>query len=263
MPAAISVLIPSRLAKTQLRNGPEFFYERALRSVELQTAASSHRIRAIIGVDAGIAVSAPRFAGLDVAVAVSEQQSQAAALNAAAKYIEGDYVAILEDDDEWEPDFVEQAITALDEADFVSSTQLEFNPAGEVLRINDFPTPSGWIMRRTTWEAVGGFDAKFRWHLDNEWLGRLNERKFQRIHLVEATAPVILEEAVNVRPWLANVLRFGGQIRLRRHASFWPLVKRLVHPESGMQQVGKVMAFGIQSREEQANLIKRYGRIPW
>jgi len=75
------------------------------------------------------------------------------------------------------------------------------------LRVNDFPTPSGWFMPAVTLRKVGGFDVNLIHHQDNEWLGKLAEANLKRFHLVELTAPVELKHSLAVRPWLANVIR--------------------------------------------------------
>ena len=87
----------------------------------------------------------------------------------------GDYIAFLEDDDLWSPDFLAVALNTLQQFDFVSSTQIDMSVDGQVQRISDFPTPSGWVMKRRTLETVGVFDEAYRWHLDSEWLGRLGD----------------------------------------------------------------------------------------
>jgi tetratricopeptide (TPR) repeat protein len=146
--------------------------------------------------------------------------------------------------------------------DHVTHTNLG-NVLGTLGR-NEVPTPSGWVMKRETWQSVGGFNEKFRWHLDSDWLGRLTEKKFLRVHLVEATAPVYPQIAVQRRPWLANCLRSAGStLRLLRHDSPWPLVKRHVHAESGTQRISKNTLLSIASQNEKNALEQRYGRIPW
>ena len=72
----------------------------------------------------------------------------------------------------------------------VSSTQLERNPDGSVVRVNDYATPSGWLLSNATLKQIGSFDASYRFHLDSEWLGRAAESGVRRFHLVEATAPI-------------------------------------------------------------------------
>jgi hypothetical protein len=122
---------------------------------------------------------------------------------------------------------------ALQKVDFVSSTQLEVNENGIIESINDFPTPSGWVMKKHVWESVEIFNEQYRWHLDNEWLGRLAKKGNTRAHLVEATAPVVANKMVR-RPWLQNVILLAGaNVRLFRHSDLLPLVKRTVHEGLG------------------------------
>ena len=119
-------------------------------------------------------------------------------------------------------------------------------------------------MPRKTWETVGGFDQRYRWHLDNEWLGRLNKTKIARIHLIDATVPASPDELIKERPELAKLLRFGGRsIRLARHRLPFPLVTRLVHSGSGMHQIRTNPIIKSQSDAEYRQLRRRLGRIPW
>ena len=189
---------------------------------------------------------------------------QSAALNAAASRISRGFIAFLEDDDTWMPEFLRVALESCSEFDFVSSTQLEVNSDGEVLRINDFPTPSGWFMPVSLFYKVGFFCEDFRFHLDNEWLGRLSLTGATRVHLVEATAPITGAHASKVRPWLYNVLTSsGGRCKLKRHSSPYPLVKRLVHDQSGMTNISNNRESNDCSKFEIKALLERYGRIPW
>jgi hypothetical protein len=162
------------------------------------------------------------------------------------------------------PDYLNFAIRAIELCDFVSSTQAEFDENDELIRVNDFSTPSGWFMPLTTLKKVGEFNENYKFHLDNEWLGRLFELKLKRIHLVESTAPVLKKNAQQVRPWLLNVLNFsGGFCSLERHESPYPLVRRFVHSYSGMAQIATKTEYSEISRKEYENLINRFGAIPW
>ena len=128
----------------------------------------------------------------------------------------------------------------------------------------DFPTPSGWIMPAETLRRVGLFDPAMRWHLDNEWLGRLAEAGIPRCHLVERTAPVTLTYAAQTRPWIANVMRNGGpHVTVRRHMFLAPLIFRLVHSRSGMARIATEPLLQQQSQIEYMTLASRYGRVPW
>jgi hypothetical protein len=172
---SISILIPSRLGQ---RESGDLLIDSALASIRSQTIANRAIFQIVIGIDLGATI--PSRLRTDPALQFAEgAKSQAAALNAAAKQITGDIVAILEDDDQWHPQFLECALSFLENADFVSSTQLEIALDRHVIGINDYPTPSGWVMRRETWDSVGAFDAKFRWCLDSDWLERLTEKNIQ------------------------------------------------------------------------------------
>ena len=260
----LSVLIPSRLGKVSAGTGSRLFVERAIESIRCQTIAHRLKFQILVGVDAGASKPAPLCGDPEIRLAMSTGRSQAAALNAAASLIDGSLVSILEDDDQWDPRFLEHATNSLQTVDFVSSTQLEIGTEGEIVRINDFPTPSGWVMRRATREAVGNFDESLRWHLDNDWLGRLGDKRLLRAHLVEATAPIQPHIVGPIRPWLVNYLRFGGpSCRLVRHDSPWPLVKRHVHGEAGTQRIIRDPMLLAESRNECQILMGRFGRVPW
>lgn len=258
------VLVPSRLERD--RSGQPFLAG-ALESIAAQQlpADAGLDVEAAIGIDAGATLPAdldlPRWARTHEAA----DRSQAAALNAAAGAVDHDFVAILEDDDRWLPAHLETSLAALrqEDLDFVSTTQLQVDESGGVVSIFDFPTPSGWVMTRAVWDAVGGFDTTYRYHLDNDWLGRLAAHGFRRGHLVESAAPID-PRWLAVRPWLSNVLTCGGpRSRLLRHDHALPLVKRLVHAGSGMAAVGTDAMARATSRQEYDRLAMQYGRIPW
>jgi len=249
---SLSVVIPSRTQPKQVE-----FLRRAIASIKGQSVSMPLDI--IVALDPG---AAPPVMEPAVTFVFAQRPSQAGALNAGLTKASSDLLAFLEDDDEWHPQFLHFALQGLTAAGFVSSTQLEVNERDEILSINDFPTPSGWLMPMTTALTVGKFDESFRWHLDNEWLGRLGDSGIPRLHLVEATAPVNYQRSKAVRPWLAGVVEQGGPAsRIVRHNLLVPLVRRLVHSQSGMAQVlGQQSA---ESDEERQRLISRFGRIPW
>jgi hypothetical protein len=258
--ASLLVIIPSRLQRDATG---DFMLRKAVASVFRQSAVSELDINLVIGVDPGATVPA----GLDlpsVRFVEAGAPSQAAALNAAARSLDHSYLAILEDDDEWHTKFLSLAIEALKSADFVSSTQLEVDARGENIAIFDFPTPSGWVMRRAVWERVGPFDDTYRFHLDNEWLGRLGEAGTRRIHLIEATAPIEVARVASLRPDLHRVVTQGGpSSTLMRHHIPVPLVRRAVHPGSGMHTALTDPAAEARYRKESAQLQQQYGRMPW
>ncbi|MBK8284007.1 MAG: glycosyltransferase family 2 protein [Ahniella sp.] len=263
--ARVSVVIPSRLKGPSTEPGSPWFVERALNCLREQTALKQGAmLQAIVAVDEGMAaVAAPRLAGRAV-LAESQKRSQAAALNAGLAIAGGDYIAFLEDDDLWSPDFLAVALNTLQQFDFVSSTQIDMSVDGQVQRISDFPTPSGWVMKRRTLETVGVFDEAYRWHLDSEWLGRLGDSGLSRAHLLEATAPIEQQWIEASRPQIADLMEAsGGRVSLCRHASPWPLVVRTLHPNSGMAQIGADPEKSLESKAEYTRLMERFGRLPW
>jgi glycosyltransferase involved in cell wall biosynthesis len=265
--ATVSVVIPSLLKPcTDPRQSGRLFLEQAVASIRAQTVTDRVTFQIVVGLDEGALAHVPEGLAdrLGVRFVESNSRSIAAALNAAARQCNGEYLAFLEDDDQWHPSFIETALAALADADFASSTQLEMTEQGEVVRTVDFATASTWLMKRRTWDRVGAFDEGYRIHHDNEWLGRLGDSGCRRVHLVEATAPVIPEIVAPVRPWLASVLRFGGaSVRLQRHSLPWPLAIRLVHQSSVMQKVEDNSSYLERSKYELGLLQRAFGRVPW
>lgn len=256
---SLSVIIPSREQAIQGR-----LLTQSIGSVQAQKARDWLHVEVLVGIDPGAAPPVIEAFDVPVKFVNASARSGAAAVNGAAATATGDYVAILEDDDVWHPDHLDVSLRVLEHCAFVSGTQLEVDEEGTVVRINDFPTPTGWVMPRSTWEQVGPFDTSYRLHHDNEWLGRLTERGFSRTHLVESTAPLSVDVARQVRPWLANVIDLGGgQVRLERHDSPAPLVRRLVHSDSLMHQISTDATAKARSDDDYERLIERYGRIPW
>ena len=167
MKPKISILIPSRLEvvpngiSSNSTGGVSFFIEKAILSIKNQSVFDAYSFQIIVGIDAGQALPESLVETGLLSFAESSSRSQAGALNAASRKANGNFLAILEDDDEWHPFYLQSAMSALNQVDFVSSTQLEISLAGEVMRINDFPTPSGWTMKRDVWEAVGEFNENY------------------------------------------------------------------------------------------------------
>jgi hypothetical protein len=258
------VVVPSRLGRNACGR---LFLSEAIDSIAAQRfpADTAVRIEIAIGVDPRADVPDDLSLPANATVARAASQSQAAALNAAATAFHHDFLAILEDDDQWLPDHLGNSLAALRRhaVDFVSTTQLQVDESGEIASIFDFPTPSGWVMRREVWHSVGPFDDSYRYHLDNEWLGRLATRGVSRGHLVESTAPVD-GRWMAVRPWLKNVLTQGGpRSTLLRHGNPVPNVRRLIHGGSGMSTISHDPIAHATSTQEYERLSKTYGRIPW
>jgi hypothetical protein len=266
---SLGVIIPSRLQRVAAGVGQgEYFLERAVANAMAQTALAKEGISItfIVGIDADADVPRHLKGRNDIIWARSDGRSQADALNAgiAAAGKKFDLIAFLEDDDRWDPEYLTWGLAAVKQYGFVSTTQLEVDENDQILRINDFPTPSGWLMPADTLHRIGCFDSTLRWHLDNDWLGRLGVSGIRRCHLVEVTAPTTLAHAEQVRPWIANVIRCGGYaLEVKRHLLPTPLVIRMVHAGSGMARIGSDPVIARQSQAEFTMLASRYGRIPW
>ena len=255
----LTVIIPSRKCEKQIS-----FIQKATTSVRKQSIANQFVITFLVAVDKNCWLG-PEISNIPgVKCIESDGSSQAKALNVAIRQVHEGFVAFLEDDDQWMPDYLNFATKAIALCDFVSSTQAEFNEANEFIRVNDFPTPSGWFMPVSTLKKVGEFNESYKYHLDNEWLGRLSESKLNRIHMVEATAPVQKKNTQQVRPWLTKVLDLSsGLCNLSRHGSPYPLVRRLLHSNSGIAQIATNSNYSEISKKEYESLVNRFGVIPW
>ena len=263
----ISVVIPSRLQGPQ-RDDPAgpWFVQRSIACVRGQSIfrKPGYDPQVIVGVDPGMSGLANQRLANTAIVAEARERLQASALNAGIAKITGDFVAFLEDDDLWEPTYLERAIAQFGKFQFASSTHLERTVDGTVVRILDYPTPSSWVMPRATLDSVGGFDEAYRWHLDSEWIGRLNEQRIPRVHFVEATAPIDMDAIRNTPRNLWNILVCAAEFcSFMRHESPWPLVMRTVHPGSGMAQIAASEAKTEQSKAEYGRMIQRFNNIPW
>ena len=120
-----------------------------------------------------------------------------------------------------------------------------------VFGLNGFGKGS-WSSKR-----VGKFNESFRWHLDNEWLGRLSETKSRRLHLIESNAQ-------RDRPELQKLVDFSlGFSKIGRHTLRTPLIKRTIHSVSGTSQILNDKSKFEDSQREYDLLNKKFGRIPW
>ena len=251
----LTIIIPSRTHDKQSK-----FLKKAVTSILNQTIIKKFDFTILVVLDNGCNTKEIDLKiTQNVKFIESGGNTQAAALNAGIKEALGEngFVSILEDDDEWLPEFLFFVRQAVNNFDFVSSNQSQINEEGKFLNVLDFPTPSGWFMPTTTLKRVGKFNESFRWHLDNEWLGRLSETKFRRLHLIESNAQ-------RDRPELQKLVDFSlGFSKIGRHTLSAPLIKRTIHPVSGTSQILNDKSKFEDSQREYDLLNTKFGRIPW
>ncbi len=167
----IAIITPSRMKPSTLAGkSGQYFLEHAVESANSQELDRPATIHFFVGTDPETEIPARLAAHPQITFVRGERKGQIPALNAAIRAVDEswDFVGFLEDDDHWLPPYLGFALRTLDSFDFVSSTQVETDEAGEVVRINDFPTPSGWLMRRSTFAQVGAINPASKWHYDNE-----------------------------------------------------------------------------------------------
>lgn len=262
MNPGISVVIPSRLDAVEVEAPDLLWLDRAIESVRRQTIAKIMPVEIVVGLDAG--VLAPARGAVRFVNASRSEGRQAAAVNAAAARSTGEFLAFLEDDDRWHPRFLETAIRAIAVCDMVHSNQLELPPGSVAGPINDFATPSGWFMRRTLWEEIGGLNTDYRYHLDNEWLGRLSAAGKRRLHLVERSVPEDEAALEAKRPLLYSYMTARrGLNLLQRHEEEFPLVLRTANPLGGMSMIRASAEARTRSEAEQERLRAEFGRFPY
>ena len=262
----LDVIIPSRNSDKQ-----KIFLQNSISSIINQKTEQDIEIRVIICTDPNFnEVNLPSVKRLNIQLLQSIKPTQAHALNTGIKKTDADYVSFLEDDDYWQPHFLETSLKSLktllnkNKFGIISSNQLEINSAKQIIRVNDYPTPSGWLMNSETLSAVGLFNTAYLLHLDNDWLGKAAIKNIPRLHLIEAIAPINVINCLQVRPWLANVVQNSkGTCSLQRHRYLTPLVNRLVHSKSGMAQIAKEKSKKDISIKERTLLKSTYGLIPW
>ena len=245
----VSVIIASRLQCRPEAGADCLWLDRALRSVRRQTAASGVELEVVVGLDPK-AVLPARLADRAVA-APAARPGQAAALNAAVAAATGEVLAFLEDDDYWEAKRLEYGLNWLERTDLVTCNQREVNEDGGFVALNDYPTPSGWLLPRATWQTVGPFAEDFTF-VDSEWLGRANAAHLRRVHLVEAGNPD--------RPGLRSVAKYSELASTRERD---PLVLRTTNPRGVVGTAHSEEAARLRHERDVKRLVERFGDIPW
>jgi len=260
----VGVVIPSRLAprpggRVLSEFGPELWLDGALASVRAQTLYNPCTWEIYVGISPG--PPAPLHAYDFANVIKADRPGQSAAVNAAADVacLSSDVLLFLEDDDRWHVTKATVQLPLLDAYPFLSCSQRLVNVAGEPIGSNDYPVPSGWAMRSDVWSRVGGFDAHLKWMVDSEWLGRLNEKKIRRAHLVQRGRPGPRPGDGHCRRHLAYVARQAEILELAEEL----LLDRMDNPEGGMAKICHDFAAIQEADEEAEKISQKFGCHPW
>ncbi len=192
------------------------------------------------------------------------KRGQASALNAALSSVQGDWIALLEDDDQWRSAHLALSLDALSTFQFVSASQRCVDPAGRQIGVYGPATPSGWVMPRHVLEKVGLFDEAFRFHLDSDWLGRLNRAIDRRGHFIESSE-LPMDRFLERRPELRTLQQNArpAQVALLRGPGHYTQVERTENPQGGVSSIKSDPALASISQREYAAIEARYGHIPW
>ena len=261
----LSVIVPSRLQPNPASHTGNLYLDRALSSIQ-RCEVTGVELEIIVALDErkgpwrigkwGMARGLPaRFHGGSVRTVASGARSQAAAVNAGVKASTGDCIAFLEDDDQWYPDKLRYQLPLLDRHGFVSCNQREIDEQANFVRLNNFATPSGWLMHREVWDKVGPMDTTFQYHVDTEWLGRLNRSVYKRAHLVSIGAEK------EPRGWLQQIAQYSAIVQSEDVTE--PLVARTVNPGGGMERIRTDPEAAAQSMREHEIMMERFGSVPW
>lgn len=255
----IGVVIPSRLALSH--DGKSLWLEGALLSIGAQICFEQHDWYVAVGLDEGAKYPDSVIpAALEFTYVRAPSRGQSAAVGAAAREVVShgvDVLAILEDDDRWHPAKMMMQLSRLEQAPFLScSQQMVSEDQQKILGVNDYPIPSSWVMTSEIWKRVGNFDESVRYLVDTEWLGRLNQAKVPRIHLVE--------NRDQMQTW-----HFQFSSCTSRHSEIVstglvsPLVTRTQNLAGGMCTISRDPKASAIADREQAMIIAKYGENPW
>jgi glycosyltransferase involved in cell wall biosynthesis len=224
----VSVVIP-----THNRAG---LVVRAVRSVLGQTVTD---LELIVVDDASTDGTVDALSGIDDArlrvVRLPRNARQAHATNVGIARASGEFVAFLDDDDEWLPDKLEKQLARLHEAPYASAAYCRCYvqasgelrppsprthlPEGDItdglLSRRMALTPSAFLVRRSALLQVGGFDERLTYALDLDLWLRLAQARHQ---FVIANEPLVIYhmDAETSRVTTDAVARLDGFLRIDR-----------------------------------------------
>ncbi len=141
-----------------------------------------------------------------------------AARNAAAAGARGEILVFLDDDDLWAPehmaglasafadpdvgfawrdcDVIRERVGADGKRETLASRRIARDWDDALMRSNDYLPPSAWAIRRSIFEALGGFDESFRYSEDWDLLLRLAPMT-RRVRVPGVTVEVRMRESGN------------------------------------------------------------------
>jgi len=260
----VSIIIPTRFRPIPGDRSGTLWIDRAIASLRMQAMDTPTKYEVVAGIDCDAVIPKHLIdSGVTIRFArtgVGRPKNQAAALNSAMAIARGSVLAILEDDDQWCPDRMRVGLRALNDYDFVSCTQDEVGLDGTALFPNDNATPSGWMFHRHVWNRIGGFNETIQFHIDNDWLGRLNRSNFTRCHQVESGFPLDTDYIRHQRPQLYQLIRSVPEGSILTQPGFArALVKRTANSEGRMKEIMSDTASSERSRSERDWLVATYG----
>jgi hypothetical protein len=247
MRSKVSVIIPSRLQPMPGGDPARLWLERAVSSVFHQRVQNHVELEIVVGIGPGQQLP---VRWTNMVVVAAHAASPAFGTNAAVAASTGDVLAFLDEDDYWLPKRLAYGLSRLPDFDLITCSQREVRE-GQFLQINDYPTPSGWMLRRAAWDRLGPLDDSYRLHHDSEYIGRATAAGLKRLHLVEAEAPA--------RPWLQKVARYSAVASIAERE---PLVDRSMSEESLTTSIVRGPARAL-SLAERRRLLEKYGEAIW
>lgn len=197
----VSAIIPTQRRPAMLRNAAQSVLVQTFRDVELIIALNDASSEARDAANE-IAATDPRVRVIEI-----KRGNLAAARNAGISVARGNWIALLDDDDEWLPTKTEvQLAEALaSNADLVTCDMVQFDESGDIgpvgtaipahLTLNEALTiynclpgsAAGAFMRASALRELGGFDERMRACEDWDMWRRFGWRhKITRVHKVLA-----------------------------------------------------------------------------
>lgn len=189
----------------------------------------------------------------------SHPAGQAAAVNEAAEKGKAKYICCLESDDTWHSMKTQIQMNYMENYDMVTCSQLLFDAeTGKPEDIFQYPTPSGWRMHRDVWDYVRGFNENLKYHVDNWFLGRVNQNSdMKRLHVTSGTPKD------NLSPQLKNITKNSDIVLLQQKLVSQPLVRKMVNPNGGLARISLIKSEKEISKKEYQLMFKTFGEIPW